>query len=77
MNATSGCQYDFSPKNVAKFKHLGQKFNRRIRVVPMASRYGTLGWCLRGWGNYFSLIETNSYYFNQDQWVRRRSRASA
>jgi len=25
MNATSGCQYDFSPKNVAKFKQLGEQ----------------------------------------------------
>jgi len=77
MNATSRCQDDFSPKNVAKFKHLGQKFNRRNRVVPMAIRCGTLGWCLREWGNYFSLVETNSYYFNLDKWFRRRSGASA
>jgi hypothetical protein len=25
MNATSGCQYDFSPKNVAKFKQLSEQ----------------------------------------------------
>ena len=70
-----GGQYDVSPKNITKFKQRIQEITRRNRGVSMASRYETLGWYLRGWCNYFSLVEIKTFYVNLDKWVRHRIRA--
>lgn len=67
--------YDVSPKNIAKFKQRVQEITRRNRGVSISSRYEALGWYLRGWCNYFSLVEIKTFYVNLDKWVRHRIRA--
>ena len=67
--------FDVSPKNIAKFKERVQEITRRNRGVSIESRYKELGWYLRGWCNYFSLVEIKTFYVNLDKWVRHRIRA--
>jgi RNA-directed DNA polymerase len=67
--------FDVSPKNIAKFKERVQEITRRNRGVSISSRYRALGWYLRGWCNYFSLVEIKTFYVNLDKWVRHRIRA--
>lgn len=67
--------FDVSPKNITKFKQRVQEITRRTRGVSIASRYEALSWYLRGWCNYFSLVEIKTFYVNLDKWVRHRIRA--
>ena len=41
----------------------------------LLQRLQTLNWYLRGWCNYFSLVEIKTFYVNLDKWVRHRIRA--
>jgi hypothetical protein len=52
-----------------------QKITCRNRGVSTSSRYEALGWYLRGWCNYFSLVEIKTFYVNLDKGVRHRIRA--
>ena len=52
-----------------------QEITRRNRVVSIPSRYEAFGWYLRGWCNYFSLVEIKTFCVNLDKWVRHRIRA--
>ena len=49
--------YDFSPKDIKKFKENVREITRRNRGVTMSARLRKLGWYLRGWCNYFSLVD--------------------
>jgi len=67
--------YDVSPKNIKKFKERVGEITRRNRGISMSQRLQTLNWYLRGWCNYFSLVEIKTFYVNLDKWVRHRIRA--
>lgn len=70
-----GGQIRVSPKNVAKFKQRVREITRRKRGVSITTRLRELGYYLRGWGGYFSLVPIKSFFAELDKWIRRRLRS--
>lgn len=70
-----GGQIRVSPKNVAKFKQRVREITRRTRGISMTTRLYQLGYYLRGWAGYFTIVPIKSFFVALDKWVRRRLRS--
>ena len=54
---------------------LHARVSRKVSDQRLLQRLQTLNWYLRGWCNYFSLVEIKTFYVTLDKWVRHRIRA--
>ncbi len=70
-----GGQIRVSPKNVTKFKQRVREITRRTRGISMTTRLKELGYYLRGWAGYFTIVPLKSFFVALDKWVRRRLRS--
>jgi RNA-directed DNA polymerase len=63
-----------APESVKRFKNKVREITRGHRRENMELRIKKLTWLMRGWMNYFHLIETPSTIRDLDSWIRHRLR---
>ena len=63
-----------APKTLKRFKATVRRLTRRSWGISMKTRIELLNTYLRGWINYFKLIDTPSVLEYLDMWIRRRLR---
>jgi RNA-directed DNA polymerase len=63
-----------SEKALRRMKHRIKQITRRSRGVALAQVIKELNIFLRGWLNYYRLIETKTILRDIDSWIRRRLR---
>jgi RNA-directed DNA polymerase len=65
----------FAPKALVKFKGRTRELTGRSRGISMERRLEELNRYLRGWINYFGLVDIHKVLETFDAWIRRRLRA--
>ncbi|MFC1707445.1 group II intron reverse transcriptase/maturase, partial [Planctomycetota bacterium] len=63
-----------APKSLARFKTRVREITGRSRGISMKARMTELNRYLRGWINYFGLIDISNLFTDIDAWIRRRLR---
>lgn len=72
--AFKNAKTSLAPESVKRFKNKVREITRGHRRENMELRIKKLTWLMRGWMNYFHLIETPSTIRDLDSWIRHRLR---
>jgi group II intron reverse transcriptase/maturase len=72
--AFKAAKISLAPESVKRFKNKVRELTRGHRRQNMELRIKKLTWLIRGWMNYFYLIETPSTIRDLDSWIRHRLR---